>query len=172
MSNSHENELVVSEGKKSRPEKFIAVFFYAIFFLLLLAVGYSVFIDESSWIFIQSIYAPLTAALFCLALALNYSIEKAILIDFKKDKLIYRFSFGPYEHDQLSTVPKLEYVAVFKNIEGVYEVNLWHSGNKHYRMAHYDTADEAFDYSAKASKRLDLKLLDATHKNNFTWVES
>ena len=172
MSNSHEHELIVSEGKKSRPEKIIAAFFYTVFFFLVVAVLYNVLIDESSWIFIQSIYAPLTGALFCLAFALNYSIEKTILIDLKKDKLIYRFSFGPYEHNQFSTVPKLEYVAVFKNIEGIYEVNLWFNGNKHYRMDHFDKSTEAFDFAKVVTSKLNLRLLDATKKGDTHWIET
>jgi len=172
MSNVHENELVVSEGKKSRFENILAGVFYTIFSLLVLSVLYNVLIDESSWIFIQSIYAPLTAALFCLALALNYSIAKTRLIDLKKNKLISRYSIGPFMQDQLSEVPKLEYVAVFKNPEHFYEVNLWFNGNKHYRMDHFDKETDAFSFARNVANKLNLRLLDASVKGSHKWIET
>jgi hypothetical protein len=106
-----------------------------------------------------------------LAGGIAFSITKTVLIDIDKDKLISRYTVGPFSRDVLTVVPELEYVAVFLNSKDQYEVNLWYTGNKHYKMYFFEEKESAFTFATAISNKLNIDLLDATEKGNNKWVE-
>ena len=107
---------------------------------------------------------------YCLPGGIYFSLAKTVFIDTDKDKLVSRFFVGPFFRDRISSVPELEYVAVFKNKRDLYEVNLWYKGNRHYNMYAFDSELPAFKFAEKVSKKLNLDLLDATVKGNSRWI--
>jgi hypothetical protein len=108
---------------------------------------------------------------FCIAGGIYFSLMKIVLIDTDKDKLISRFFIGPFSKDVITSVPQLEYVAVFKNQKDIYEVNLWYKGNKHYMMYAFDEKKAAFKFAEMVIEKLSLDLLDATERGNSKWIE-
>ena len=106
-----------------------------------------------------------------LAAGFNLAKTKTVLIDTNKDKLISRFSVGPFSRDVVSSVPNLEYVAVFKDAKERFQVNLWYKGNKHYNMYAFESEQSAFVFASQVAEKLKLDLLDSTVKGNFKWME-
>ncbi len=167
----NEFELIVSQGKRHVWRTLLsAVFFTGMFyysyqlFIVIADIGYNEKIGKT--------YAHLLEIIaLCLAGGINFSIMKTVMIDTDQNKLISRFFIGPFSHDRISTVPMLEYVAVFKNARDVFEVNLWYKGNKHYKMYAFQKKDNAFVFASQVAEKLDLELLDATQRGNSRWVE-
>ena len=157
---TQEYELVVSSGKRPLWKIVVAalLFTVAIFSLYQFAMA-CIFVDlaESSPKLLPGIIERIA---LCASGGFYLSVAKTVLIDTDKDQLISRFSIGPFSKDVITTVPQLEYVAVFKNQKEIYEVNLWYKGNKHYKMFAFEQNKMAFQFANMVSQKLKLDLLD------------
>lgn len=111
------------------------------------------------------------ATTFFLTGGISFSVVKAVLIDCDTNKLVSRFSVGPFSRDRRTEVPELEYVAVFLDAKEYYQVNLWYKGNKHYKMYAFSEKLPAFQLAEQVAKKLTIDLLDATEKGNSRWIE-
>jgi len=170
MNRENEFELVVHQGKRPLWQIVLAaasytLMFYALFqiFNLFYTFGYNDYTLQKLPSFVK-----LSVYLFCTGVL--FSVMKSIFIDVDKNKLITRYSVGPFSYSTTSTVPSLEYVSVFKDNRQQYQVNLWYNTNKHYEMSVFEKDVEAFNFATQIAKKLNLALLDATKKGDSKWV--
>jgi hypothetical protein len=167
-----EFELIVSENKRSIWSLILASVFFTISVCLLLysvKIIYQLGFDNISVKFPANM---IKLIVFSAGLGVTFSITKTILIDVDKNKLISRYFIGPFYKDILSEIPKLEYISVFfQSSNEEYQVNLWYSKNKHYKMYAFNNKDSAFEFATQVVKKLNLDLLDATEKGNSKWIE-
>ena len=171
MEKDEEFELIVHEGNRPLWQTLLAGIIFTLMFylvyqtiLLFYYFGYSEFT-------LKSIPHLVYGITYCLVLGLGFSVVKSVLIDVDKDKLVSRFTIGPFSYDKLAAVPSLEYVSIFKDARGSYEVNLWYIGNKHYVMCDFDSSEPAFTFAHYVAAKLKLDLLDATIRGESKWLE-
>ncbi|WP_313804726.1 hypothetical protein [Flavobacterium sp.] len=171
-SNSNENLIVVSEGKRPFWQTVIAAFLYTLCIGYLLYFCYLLFSRDFNYENLKITLGYFKDGVFILTLALSFSIVRTLYIDFEREKLMTEYSVGLIRHKRYSEIPLLEYVSVFKNTATEnYEVNLWYKGNKHFNVCTFEDFQPAFDFGLHFSNRLNLDLLDATEKGNSKWIE-
>ena len=108
---------------------------------------------------------------FCFAGGVSFSLTKNILIDLDKEKLVSIYIVGPFSRKVNTALPKLDYVSVFKINDSEYEVNLWYSRNKHYKMYKITEKEHALKFGEMVAQKLNIDLLDVTEKGNSKWIE-
>jgi hypothetical protein len=169
--NNSEYELIVSEGKLPIWRVLLAASFFTGLIYLLYLIGLIFY----RYGFDIKVAKPLASTVklcsLCLAGGISFSMTKTILIDVDRDKLISRYTLGPFSKDALSKVPQLEYVSVFLNAKEFYEVNIWYNRNRHYNMYCFDDKESAMKLAASTAIKLNLDLLDATVKGNSEWID-
>ncbi|HSD15206.1 MAG TPA: hypothetical protein VLB74_11205 [Flavobacterium sp.] len=171
MENRNEFEVVVSQGKRHFLEiALAAVFFGVLLYLVGMTIYYAIF-NPDLGLFIGNSYNMLSLSGFLIVMGLKFSMVKDVLIDLDENKLVSRYSVGPFEYNKKSEVPDLDYISVFLNLKGNYEVNLWYGKNKHYKMYVYFEKEEAFQFAEQIAAKLKLDLLDATEPGNSKWIE-
>ncbi len=171
MEQVDEYELIVSQGKLPWWKIIIASLFFSsmiYWFYVIFITFYKYEVDDINPKYIAYLikYATLS-----LAGGISFSITKNILIDIDKNKLISVYMVGPFSRKVTTVVPELEYVSVFFNDKEQYEVNLWYSKNKHYKMYMFEDSQTAFEFAAQVIKKLNIDLLDATKKGNSKWID-
>jgi hypothetical protein len=171
MEEKNEFELIVSQGKRPIWSTIVAALFftymiYSIYMLIqmLWKFGFLEGVAQELPRFAQNIG-------YTLAGGISFSVTKTVLIDIDKSKLISRYFVGPFSKDVLSVVPDLEYISVFLDSKGYYQVNLWYKGNKHYKMYDFEEKNPALEFAQQAAAKLNIDLLDATEKGNSKWME-
>ena len=171
MEQDEEFELIVHEGKRPLWQSIVAAILFSLMFYLIYQSARLFYYFGYSDFTLKSVPHLVYGIAYCLVLALGFSVVKSVLIDIDKDKLVSRFTLGPFSYDQLSAVPSLEYVSVFKDARGGYDVNLWYIGNKHYVMCDFYDSEPAFVFARYVATKLNLELLDATVKGDSKWIE-
>jgi hypothetical protein len=171
MNTKSEFELIVSEGKRHPFERMLAALSFTVIFYGMFAMVARLVQNGITDELIRSCAGFMEIIGLGLALGLRFAVTKTILIDTDTDKLISRYHLGPISYDDIYPVPKLEYVAVFKNQKQVYEVNLWYKGNKHYGMYGFDEKAPAFKFAESVAEKLNLDLLDKSEHGVSTWIE-
>ena len=171
MEEKNEYELVVLPGNRPLWMRILAALFFT--FMLYVLYDYSRLLCYEGWCKHTNDELPevVKSVSYCLSGGIAFSVIKTVLIDVDKDKLVSRFSVGPFSKDVLSVIPELEYVSVFRDSRGNYEVNLWYVGNKHYNMYCFDEKNPAMKFAQMVSEKLNIDFLDATEKGNSKWIE-
>jgi len=164
-------ELVVNQGKRPFWMRLLAAIFFTIVICRLYYVALSIYQIGFDDTLAKTLPGNIKAIACCFAGGVYYSITKNILIDTDKDILISRFYVGPFSRDIKSQVPELEYVAVFLDSKGYYQVNLWYVRNRHYQMYVFEEKEPAMKFAKDVTARLHIDLLDATVKNNSVWID-
>ena len=167
-------EIVVSEGKKPLGILLIAaflftasLFFFIYHFYLLFDFGGQFQIKV-----IKGITSNVSLSVYAFLGAISFSKVKTIYIDLEKEKLRTQHSVGVVKVNYFSVIPELENVSVFLNLQnGIFEVNLWYKGNKHYNVFNFEEYKSAFDFGLLFSNKLNIDLLDATKKGNSKWID-
>lgn len=112
---------------------------------------------------------------FILPSALAFSVVKDVLFDLNDKKYKVQYCVGPIKYGNWRKLPAIEYVSVFKqplaNGDFIFETNLWHNTNKHFKIFDSDSKYDVFLMGIKVAKSLNVKLLDATVPNSYTWVD-
>ncbi|KAA5827277.1 hypothetical protein FPF71_00075 [Algibacter amylolyticus] len=85
---------------------------------------------------------------------------------FKREKTIGIFRYGRWK-----PLPDLDYVSLFAVNANTFEINLWHSKNKHWDLYEKYDFKDAFTIAYELSELLDISLLDATIPGDFKWVD-
>jgi hypothetical protein len=172
MTPKNEFELVVHSGNRSWPERILAAVFFAIAIFVTLGIVVSFFLGKvTEHVWLDAARASKTV-FYCFAGGVVFSMTKTVMIDVDANKSISRFAVGPFSRDRISKVPQLEYVAVFLDQKGNYQVNLWYGRNKHYKMYRFQEKPFAMKLAAAVAQKLHIDLLDATRKGDFQWVEN
>lgn len=171
MEKDQEFELIVHEGNRPFWQTVVASLIFTVMFYFIYQMGqlcYHFGYSEYTLKMFPHFVFPIA---YCLVLGLGFSVVKSVLIDVDTDKLVTRFSIGMFSYDKSSPVPSLEYVSVFKDARGGYDVNLWYIGNKHYVMCDFYDSEAAFVFARYVATKLNLELLDATVKGDSKWIE-
>ncbi len=171
MEEKNEFELVVLPGNRPLWMRILAAIFFT--FIIYVLYDYATLLYYEGWCKRTNNALPkvVEAVAYALSGGIAFSVVKTVLIDVDKDKLISRFSVGPFSKDVLSVIPELEYVSVFMDAKEYYQVNLWHKGNKHYNMYNFEDKEPAMKFAQMVSEKLNIDLLDATEKGNSKWIE-
>ena len=166
-----EYELIVQPGKRPLWQIVISAFLFALTFYYLYKIG------ELFYFFGYSDYTLMVLPKYVEIMAYTFSagftssVMKSVLIDLDKDKLVSRFSIGPFSWDKLSSIPELKYVGVFKDSNEDFQVNLWYSGNKHYKMYKFNTKSDALYLAKNTAIILKIDLLDSTERGANKWID-
>jgi hypothetical protein len=171
MKKINEYELVISPGKIPLWRLILAsALLTLVLYYLYLAATFFYYLGFTETAF-KGLAGVIQLITFPLVFVVSLCMTKTILIDIDKDKLISRYQLGPFSKDVLSAIPELEYVAIFLNAKGEFEVNLWYQGNKHYKMYQFEEKGQAFKLAIITSTKLNIDLLDATEKGNSKWID-
>lgn len=103
--------------------------------------------------------------------AFYYSVIQTYYFDFKNNLYKHERAFLWFKLGKWNPLPELEYISVFQKEEGVFEINLWYIGNKHFKIYHMFDEEEAMETGKQLAKSLRIDLLDATVANDSKWVE-
>lgn len=171
MEKDNEFELVISPGNRHFLEIVLACVFFAALLYLIVMTFYTAIVDPDLGLFLGNMNTTLAYSGSLIVLGLRFSMVKEVLIDLDVDKLVSRYSVGPFVYNRKTEVPDLDYVSVFLNLKDEFEVNLWYAKNKHYKMYVYDEKEAAIAFAELVANKLDLDVLDATERGNSKWIE-
>lgn len=166
-----EFELIVQPGKRPLWKTLLSAVSFTLMFYYLYKLGQLFYYFGYSDYSLKVFPSFVKCAVYFFVAGFTMAVMKSVLIDLDKDKLVSRFYIGLLSWDKLSMIPELKYVCVFKDSNECYQVNLWYSGNKHYKMYQFDTKAEAFDLAKKTAITLKIDLLDSTERGNFKWID-
>ncbi|NMH28230.1 hypothetical protein [Flavobacterium silvaticum] len=129
---------------------------------------YQVGYDEKLW---TACAKSMNSVGYFFAAGVLLSLRRTVRISPAENLLQTDLQVGPFRKTITQSAPELEYMSVFKNQKEQFEANLWYKGNKHYKMCAFDKPAEAFSFARDIAKKLNIDLLDATRKGDFTWIE-
>lgn len=167
-----ENIVKIHSGNRPWYELLLASIFYAVTIYTIINLIYnSFFITDSEYYPIKYLFDFLIYGVPSLAFGLRYSMVKDVYIDLNQNTILSIYIVGPFSKKTNTLVQNFEYVSVFKNDNDIYETNLWHQGNKHYKMYDFYAKKDAFTFGLLISDKLKIDLLDATNRGNNQWVD-
>lgn len=111
-------------------------------------------------------------AFLAFIMGLKFSAKNTMFFDLKNRKFKDQIQVGPFKVGKWKDLPKLDYISIF----GVYskhdfEINLWYNKNKYANISTADDKESAFELGFRIANQLNIKLLDATEKNNFKYLD-
>jgi len=166
------HKLIISQGKRPLWKTLITAIFFTMMFVEIWGTLLMLFDFKITEDVLKSAARSLGPIAHWFACGLAVGILKSISIDTEKDILITTYFIGPFSKDVISTIPELQYVAVFKDANELHQVNLWYKGNKRYNMFTFEDAEPAFIFAKTVCVKLKLDLLDATERGNNKWIEA
>lgn len=111
-------------------------------------------------------------SLYSLVMGVRYAMIKHHHFDFVASQYKIEKGIGPFTFGKWKDFERLNYISVFNNQLGMFEVNLWYNQNKHFQIVLYDDIDQALELGEKLAKKLEIDLLDAAHDpRNSQWVD-
>lgn len=166
-----EFELIVQPGKRPLWKTILSALSFTIMFFYLYKISQLFYYFGYSEYSLRVLLGFVKCIAYFFVAGFTTAVMKSVLIDLDKDKLVSRFSLGLFSWDKLSVIPELKYVCVFKDSNECYQLNLWYSGNKHYKMYQFDKKAEAFNLAKKTAITLKIDLLDSTERGDFKWID-
>ena len=171
-------DVIISEGERPVWQIVVA----SLFFTLSIFIITYYFYQYGSSILMNLIYALIIAAYyffvaFCaMLMGLRFSMKNTMFFDLENRKFKDQYKVGPFKMGKWKLLPELEYVSVFKNGRDIFEINIWHRKNKkytdkHFNIYNYHEEEEAFETGFYIANQLNIKLLDATEKGNFKYLD-
>lgn len=165
------NEIIISQGNRPVWQLALAVILYTLGILGLIKY-FSLVSPNIDPKYAKGLAGLLYLCAICFVLAIKLSSVKTVFINLAKQKLKINYSVGAIGINYHSKIPDLQYVSVFRNgQEESFEVNLWHTGNKYFKIANFNDLDSAMNFGSIFSKKLNLDLLDTTEKGNPKWID-
>ncbi|WP_147309574.1 hypothetical protein [Marixanthomonas ophiurae] len=103
---------------------------------------------------------------------MTFSLVRDYHFDFENKKYKVEKCVGPLKFGKWKAFKKLEYISIFKNGKGFYEVNLWYNRNKHFNITTLDTFQDCFEIGKSIAEKLKINFLDAaTDPRNSLWIK-
>lgn len=91
--------------------------------------------------------------------------------DFENKKYKIEKHVGPIKFGRWKPFKKIEYLSVFNNGKGFYEINLWYNKNKRFNIINFEELDITLETGKTIAKKLNIDLLDAaTDPRDSKWV--
>lgn len=169
--NLKEYELVVSQGTLPWWRIIIASLFFSYMLYMVYILFMLFYYVDLEKVKPKEIAREIKVAAICFAGGVSFSLTKNVLIDLDTEKLVSIYKVGPFSRKVNTTLPKLDYVSVFKINDSEFEVNLWYSRNKHYKMYTITEKEHALKFGLMVAQKLNIDLLDATEKGNSKWID-
>ncbi len=166
-----ENNIIITEEERPIWQIIIAALLYATLFYFLFEIGklyYESGFTKRNYD-ISLIFLNMSGYVFVTALGFSVKINYYFNLENKKYKK--QFQIGLIRYGIWKKLPELEYVSVFY-YKSMYEVNMWYVKNQKFKMYEYSDDEQAFYAAKMICRKLKIKLLDATKKNNFKWVDT
>ncbi len=107
--------------------------------------------------------------LFIIA-GVSLSQKNTMFFDLTNKKFKDQFSVGPFKVGSWQDLPPLNYISIFSVDARLFEVNLWYDKNEHFNIYTFKNRDKAFETGIQIASQLKIKLLDATERNNYKYV--
>ena len=165
-----QNEILISQGDRPWWQRVIAAIFFTGMFIFLYYFLTSFNIYDSGEK-LKSSVTFLQMAIFLFAGGVSFSIFRDYHFNFKEKKYKILICIGPFKIGRWKRFENLEYISVFKNTKGIFEINLWYNRNKHFNLSIHSNADTALFLGKEISKRLEIELLDATNPHHSKWID-
>jgi len=163
-----EESIIVSEGERPIWQMIIAALLYtfSIFFLCYFFYTFRYNLDNG---LTKRPAALFELSVYCFVFAFGFSSKNTKFFNLKDKKYKNQYSVGLIKVGRWKTLPNLEYVSIFKNGRGIFEVNIWYNRNKRFSIYNYSYKEEALETGFDIANQLNIKLLDATtpNKNKF-----
>ncbi|WP_046757722.1 hypothetical protein [Kordia jejudonensis] len=164
------DRIVISQGDRPLWHNIIAAFLYTVVIACVLLFFFRLeFSFERQYV--EREMGSIKLAGLALAGAFYYSIIQTYYFDFKNNLYKHERSFLWFKLGKWNPLPELEYISVFQKEKGVFEINLWYLGNKHFKIYNMFNEEEALETGKQLAKSLGIDLLDATVANDSKWVE-
>lgn len=93
-----------------------------------------------------------------IVLGIVFSMVKDFHFDFKNKKYKIVKRVGPIGFGKWKEFRKLNYLSVYNNLDGLYELKLWYNGNKHYSIDIFRKSQDAIDVGKDFAKNLSIDL--------------
>ncbi|AOW20927.1 hypothetical protein [Urechidicola croceus] len=165
-----DKRVIISEGVKPLWQRIIAAILLTIMFYFIIA-----FFTNTTPSFVKGYVKGITGLFELCTLiiitALPFATTRNYIFDFQKNKFKIEYRIGHLKFGKWEALPKLEYISVYKKEDDFYELNLWYYKNKHVKIFQYSDFDDAMKEAFEFSEELNIDLLDASEKNNFSWVD-
>ena len=150
----------ISEGNRPLWHRIIAALCYT---LLLVCLYKFVVEPNTGWLY---------AASMLFSTGLTFSVIRDYHFDFEEKRYKIEHCVGPIKLGKWKNFNQLEYVSIFKNGKGYYEVNLWYNTNKRFNITTLDNFQDCFDIGKSIAEKLNIDFLDAaTDPRNSVWVK-
>lgn len=109
---------------------------------------------------------------FVFMMGVRYS--QVIDYEFNFENMEYKkiYTYGFIKFSKRFNFQKLKYVAVFKNADDSYEINLWHGKNKRFMISLYDNPKVALRNASYIADKLQLDVWDATNPHHGVWIDN
>lgn len=167
---SNEYELIVSQPKNPIWKIIISGVFFAFAIRSIVNIylmeNFSDLTQEESVFFNKNIFLVMV----CVMGGLYSSVRLTILIDTDKEKMVSRYFLGFFYVNKISEIPDLQHIAVSKNQDEIYMIDLWYGQNKFYNMCYTEEKKLAINFAEKVALKLHIDMLDATEKGNPKWT--
>jgi len=164
------NLVIISTKDKPIWQIVLAAIFFTIAIFLIGLSFYNIQFSLDESLIKKRISLLELIAVFTLG-GISFSVKNSMFFDLEKKKFKDQFSVGPFKIGKWQDLPPLNYVSVFSNTRGFFEINLWYNRNKHFNIYTYYDKEEALETGYYIANQLHIKLLDATKRNNYTYLD-
>lgn len=104
-----------------------------------------------------------------IVLGVVFSMVKDFHFDFKKKRYKIVKRVGPIGLGSWKKFETLNYLSIYENLDGLYELKLWYNGNKHYSIDLYKKSIDAIDSGKDLAKNLSIDLY--TPSTDYTYLD-
>ena len=103
---------------------------------------------------------------------ISFSGKRTMYFDLENKKFKNELSVGPIKNGIWQDLPTLHYISVF-GVDSKYFffINLWYGKNEYLEIFTVYKKESAFELGYQIAKKLNVKLLDATQKNNYKYLD-
>jgi len=159
-------EIVVVKGKKA----WYALLFPFACFCIALGIlwnGFEVLTSEMDIRFIEVALAWSFAAFLFVILGTVFGMVQDYHFDFKRKRYKIVKRIGVLGMGRWRQFQNLEYVSVFENPDGRFEINLWYNSNKHFFIDSYFYSKAAIKYATRIAKELKIEFHNGITNQRF-----
>jgi len=160
-------------SSKDRPiwQMVLAALFFTIAIFLIGLSFYNIQFSLDESIMKKRIYLLESIALFSIG-GISFSQKNTLFFDLESKKFKDQFSVGLFKIGKWQDLPSLKYISVF-GVDSKYyfQINLWYGRNQYINIFTANNKERAFETGFKIANQLNIKLLDATKRNNYKYLD-
>ena len=163
--------VIISTKDKPIWQIVLAALFFTIAIFLLISFFY--FFQYNSF---EDLIKDITSLLFTVLIfvfgGISFSQKRTMFFDLEKKKFKDQFSIGSLKIGRWQDLPPLNYISVF-GVDSKYSftINLWYDRNKYINIFAIWGREKAFETAFEIASQLNIKLLDATKRNNYKYLD-